>query len=335
MWTTFLMLAGVVVGLILVVVAMRPAAFRFSRSTLIAAPSSEVFPLVNDFHNWETWSPWAKLDPNMQTTYEGPEEGTGASYAWSGDKNVGQGKMTILESRANELVKIKLEFLKPMVATNTTDFTFSPVGSQTHVDWTMTGKNDFMGNVFHTLMDMDAMLGKDFDKGLASMKAVAEGRPDPSSANVAVAPTPESRDRLSVEFSLLVARVIVGMVFAYHGAQKLFGMFDGPGLTEIVKMMGPLGYLVSVGECLGGIGIMLGFLSRFSAASNIVIMLGAIFTVHGANGFSLQNSGFEYNLALIGLLLPVMLAGPGRFSIGQYLPFPKSKKTGRTLVVLE
>ncbi|MEX0726742.1 MAG: DoxX family protein [Planctomycetaceae bacterium] len=146
---------------------------------------------------------------------------------------------------------------------------------------------------------------------------------------------PVLRDRLSVDVSLLAMRLIVGFVFFYHGAQKLVGAFGGPGLAEIVKMMGPVGYLVAVGECLGGVGIMFGFLSRFSAAANIVIMLGAIAMVHGKNGFSLEHQGYEYNLALIGLLLPIVLVGPGRFSIGKFLPFPKSKKTGRTVAVLE
>ena len=119
-------------------------------------------------------------------------------------------------------------------------------------------------------------------------------------------------------------------------AQKLFGAFDGAGLAETVKQMGsPLGYLVTIGEFFGGLGLVVGFLTRFSAASLIVIMIGAIATVHGRNGFFLQNQGFEYNLALIGLLLPTLLCGPGRFSIGRFLPLPKSAKTDRPVVILE
>lgn len=132
-----------------------------------------------------------------------------------------------------------------------------------------------------------------------------------------------------VDLSLLVSRVIVGLVFAGHGAQKMWGWFGGPGLSAIVHGtdqfpgMGPIGYLVSVGEFFGGVGLIFGFLSRFSAAANIVIMLGAIVMVHGKNGFFLQNGGFEYNLTLIGLLVPVMLLGPGSYSIGKWLPLPK------------
>ncbi len=142
-------------------------------------------------------------------------------------------------------------------------------------------------------------------------------------------------DRSAIDVSLLVMRIIVGVIFAAHGAQKLFGAFGGLGLAETVKMMGPIGYLVAVGECLGGAGIVVGFLTRFSAASNIVIMLGAIAMVHGKNGLFQEHGGFEYNLALIGLLLPIMLLGPGKYSIGRYLPLPKSATTGRPIVFLE
>jgi len=131
-------------------------------------------------------------------------------------------------------------------------------------------------------------------------------------------------NRTLVDVSLLVMRVIVGAVFFAHGAQKLFGLFGGPGLSAMVEMMGPLAYPVSVGECLGGIGIIFGFLTRFSAASNILIMLGAIGMVHGKNGFFLSNQGYEYNLALIGLLVPIVLLGPGKFSLGKFLPLPKT-----------
>jgi putative oxidoreductase len=152
-----------------------------------------------------------------------------------------------------------------------------------------------------------------------------------------------SGDRPAVEVSLVVVRVIVGVIFAAHGAQKLFGSFGGPGLAEMVKMMGPLAYPVSIGEFFGGLGLIFGFLSRFSAASLIVIMIGAIATVHGQHGFflgraptdQLATAGFEYNLALIGLLAPILIAGPGRFAIGRLLLLPRSARTGRPIVILE
>ena len=143
------------------------------------------------------------------------------------------------------------------------------------------------------------------------------------------------RDRPSVDVSLLVLRVIVGVIFAAHGAQKMFGWFGGSGLSGIVENLGPVGYLVAVGELFGGLGLIVGFLCRFSAASNIVIMIGAIVMVHGQNGFFLSNRGFEYNLALIGLLAPIFLAGAGRFAVGRVLPLPKSAGTSRPIMILE
>jgi putative oxidoreductase len=156
-----------------------------------------------------------------------------------------------------------------------------------------------------------------------------------------------AQDRTAVDLALLVVRVTVGVIFAAHGAQKLFGAFDGPGLAAMVKAppegMGLLGYPVTIGEFFGGVGLIVGFLTRFSAASLIVIMIGAIAMVHGKNGFflghtpesTLATAGFEYNLALIGLLAPLLIAGPGRFAIGRFLPLPKSAKTGRPIVILE
>ena len=142
------------------------------------------------------------------------------------------------------------------------------------------------------------------------------------------------RDRPIVDLSLLILRVVVGVIFAAHGAQKMFGAFDGSGLSKVVEMMGPIGYLVAIGEFFGGLGVIVGFLSRFSAASLIVIMIGAIVKVHGAKGFFMSAGGYEYNLALIGLLGPILLAGPGRYAIGR-LFLPKSRITGGPSVVFE
>jgi putative oxidoreductase len=144
-----------------------------------------------------------------------------------------------------------------------------------------------------------------------------------------------STNRPAVDVSLLLVRVIAGAIFAAHGAQKLFGAFGGPGLASVVDMMGPIGYLVTIGEFFGGLGLAVGFLSRFSAASLIVIMVGAINMVHGKNGFFLSDGGFEYNLALIGLLAPIFIAGPGRLTVSRFLPLPKSAQTGRPILVLE
>jgi putative oxidoreductase len=146
-------------------------------------------------------------------------------------------------------------------------------------------------------------------------------------------------DRPAVDLSLLLVRVIVGVIFAVHGAQKLFGAWGGGGLEATVAPppdgMGPIGYLVTIGEFFGGLGLIVGFLTRFSAASLIVIMIGAIAMVHGKNGFLLSAGGYEYNLALIGLLLPILIAGPGKYTVGRCLPLPKAANSDRPIVILE
>ena len=142
------------------------------------------------------------------------------------------------------------------------------------------------------------------------------------------------QDRSAVDLALLVARIIVGIIFVAHGSQKLFGAFGGPGLAGVVGMMGPLGYLVTIAEFFGGLGLIVGFLSRFSAAALILIMLGAIAMVHGKNGF-FAPTGFEFNLSLIGLLATILIAGPGRFALSHLLPLPKAAGSGRTVAALE
>jgi putative oxidoreductase len=140
----------------------------------------------------------------------------------------------------------------------------------------------------------------------------------------------------SVDWALLVVRLAAAIIFSAHGAQKLFGAFGGPGLDAIVGMLGPIGYLVSIGEFFGGLGLAFGFLSRFSAASLIVIMMGAIVKVHAQHGFFLgEKLGFEFNLALIGLLAAVLIAGPGRVAIGRLLPLPKAKNSDQLIPLLQ
>lgn len=165
---------AVVVVLFLIVVALQPSSFRVARSATIAAPPDVVFPHVNELKKWAAWNPWEKLDPNMKLTYEGPESGTGASYSWIGNKDVGEGRMTITESKPNELVRFKLEFFKPMAGTSDAEFTFKPQGNQTEVTWAMSGKNNFMAKAFCLFMNMDKMIGGQFEKGLADLKTIAE-----------------------------------------------------------------------------------------------------------------------------------------------------------------
>jgi hypothetical protein len=168
---------GVVALIVLfgIIVMTRPSAFRIERSAQMAAPRATVFDQVNDFQKWRSWSPWEKIDPNLQRDYGGPPAGVGTTYHWVGNKKVGEGRMTIVESKPAESVRIRLEFLKPFVAINTATFTFKPQGDKTNVTWAMDGKNDnFMMKAFCMFMNMDEMVGKDFEKGLASMKTVAE-----------------------------------------------------------------------------------------------------------------------------------------------------------------
>jgi len=163
-----------IVVIFCVVVALQPANYHVERSATINAPASLVFAQVNDFHKWEAWSPWTKIDPAMKVTYEGPPAGPGAVYSWTGNNQVGQGRMTITESKPSELVKIKLEFIKPFAATNATNFMFTSQGNQTNVKWMLDGNNNFIGKAASLFMNMDKMVGDDFEKGLLQMKLVAE-----------------------------------------------------------------------------------------------------------------------------------------------------------------
>ncbi|HKX63042.1 MAG TPA: SRPBCC family protein [Verrucomicrobiae bacterium] len=167
------------IGAFLIVVATRPAEYRVTRSATMAAPASAVFPQVNDLQKFNSWSPWAKIDPNAKYTFAGPASGKGASLAWTGNNEVGEGKMTITESRPNDLIRFHLEFYKPMSGTSETEFTFKPEGNQTAVTWTMTGRNNFIAKAMCMFMDMDKMVGGQFEQGLASMKSIVEGAPKP------------------------------------------------------------------------------------------------------------------------------------------------------------
>lgn len=160
--------------LFFVVIAGRPAEFTVSRSVKISAPPEKVFPHVNDLHQWEAWSPWAKLDPNAKNSFEGAASGTGAAMSWDGNKKIGAGRMTITGSEANESVRFKLEFIRPFKATNTAEFAFKSEGNQTVVTWSMSGKSNFFFKVFGLFMDCDKMVGRDFEKGLAALQSVAE-----------------------------------------------------------------------------------------------------------------------------------------------------------------
>jgi len=168
---------AVIVLVFLIIVAMQPAQYRIVRSATISAPASAVFAQVNDFHKWETWNPWGKIDPAMKQSYEGAPAGTGAIYTWTGNNEVGEGRMTLTESRPSELIRIKMEFFKPIAGNSIAEFTFKPEGDQTAVTWSMAGDKNFMAKAVHLFMNMDKMTGGQFEKGLAEMKSIVEAAP--------------------------------------------------------------------------------------------------------------------------------------------------------------
>jgi hypothetical protein len=172
----FILLVVAVAGFA-AIVAMQPADFRVTRSATFAAQPAAVFAQVNDFHKWQEWSPWVERDPNAKVAFEGPESGEGAVFRWAGNDEVGEGNMKITESRANERIRMDLNFVKPYENSCTTEFTFQPggeQGEQTTVTWSMAGKNGFMEKAVCMFMDMDGMVGADFEKGLANMKTIVE-----------------------------------------------------------------------------------------------------------------------------------------------------------------
>jgi hypothetical protein len=163
-----------VVAAVLVIAATKPDSFRVERSTTINAPPARVHALIDDFHRWTEWSPWEKVDPALKRSYSGAASGTGAIYEWEGNNKAGKGRMEILQSSPASNVRIKLDFLKPFEAHNTADFTIQPLPAGTNVTWAMYGPNPFMAKVMQTVVSMDKLVGKDFEAGLANLKAAAE-----------------------------------------------------------------------------------------------------------------------------------------------------------------
>jgi hypothetical protein len=165
----------VLLGVFLLYVALQPSTFRVERSIAVAAPAPQIFPHVNNLKNTQAWNPWLKLDPAAKVAYAGPAAGVGASSTWAGDRNVGEGRQTITESRANELVRSRLDFIKPFAGTSTAEFTLKPQGGQTVVTWALFGENNFFSRIFCVFMNQDKMIGEPFERGLASLKAIVEG----------------------------------------------------------------------------------------------------------------------------------------------------------------
>jgi hypothetical protein len=178
--------AAVLVAALALYISTRPDHFHVERSGQVNAPPEAAFALINDFHQWVQWSPYEKLDPDLERSFEGPASGPGAVYAYKGNSNVGEGRMTILESRPGELVAIQLEFLKPFPATNRAAFKLEPSGAGTRVTWSMDGPNTLMGKVMSPFMD--GFIGKSMEQGLAALDTAAQAEakklPQPAQAQV-------------------------------------------------------------------------------------------------------------------------------------------------------
>lgn len=171
------MIVVLAVVVVLVLAARKPDHFRVQRSASIDAAPEQIFPLINDFHRWGAWSPWEHKDPDMKRTFSGAGSGRGSIYEWAGNANVGSGRMEIVESSVPSKVAIKLDFLKPFEGHNIATFTMEPAGGATNVTWVMDGPTPFVGKIMHVFINMDRMVGKDFEAGLANLKTAAERAP--------------------------------------------------------------------------------------------------------------------------------------------------------------
>ncbi|MEQ1834198.1 MAG: SRPBCC family protein [Candidatus Eisenbacteria bacterium] len=179
--TLFLLITAAVIA-ILAIAGTRPATYHVERSAQLSASPEVVFGLINDFNRFPEWSPWQDIDPKVVTKVEGGGVGVGATYYWVGNNDVGEGRMTITESTPSSHVAEKLEFLKPFAATCEVHFRIVPQADGSHVTWAMDGTNNYMAKVMSLFMNMDSMIGKDFEKGLGRLKSLAEGAPAPAAA---------------------------------------------------------------------------------------------------------------------------------------------------------
>jgi uncharacterized protein YndB with AHSA1/START domain len=168
-----------IIVLICIVASFQSDELKVARSATIAAPPEAVFKVVNDFRQWDAWSPWSKLDPNMKKTLEGPAEGVGAIYRWNGNNEVGEGSTSLIESKPFERIAMKLEFVRPFAGTSDVQFAFAPEGAGTKVTWTMQSKKPFIGKVVGLFMDCEKMCGDQFNEGLANLGKVATAAPKP------------------------------------------------------------------------------------------------------------------------------------------------------------
>ena len=174
MFVTLIVIVFIAIGALIAYAATRPGTMHVERSASIKALPQKIFPLLNDFHRWGAWSPYEKLDPAMTRTYGGADSGKGAIYEWKGNNKAGEGRMEITDALPPSRVTIKLDFLRPFEGHNVTRFTLAPQGDSTLVTWAMDGPSPFMAKLMGIFINMDTMLGKDFEAGLANLKAIVE-----------------------------------------------------------------------------------------------------------------------------------------------------------------
>ncbi len=169
-----LLVIALLIAGVLIFAATKPDVFRVERKAVIQASPEKVFTLINDFRQWGPWSPWEKKDPAMKRSFGAATTGMGATYAWEGNKDVGQGSMEIVDSAAPSRIRLKLDFVQPFEAHNVVTFTLTPQGKATELGWAMEGPTPYFAKIIHVFIDMDAMVGKDFEAGLANLKSIAE-----------------------------------------------------------------------------------------------------------------------------------------------------------------
>ena len=189
------LLLVVCVGAVLAMAMTKPNTYRVERKASIAASPATVFAQINNLHNWQQWSPWEHIDPNMTRQFSGPDAGVGAAYAWTGNDKVGAGKMTITDSQPDSKVDVQLDFIKPFQSSDHVVFDIQPSGSGTDVTWSMSGNHNMVSKVMCVFTSMDAMIGPDFERGLGTLKTVAESAPPAADSTATAAAAPAAKKK--------------------------------------------------------------------------------------------------------------------------------------------
>ncbi len=190
-WRIILLVVVAVLAGLGIAISLQPSEFKVTRSATIAAPPDAIFPYLNNLHNWQVWSPWAKLDPDAKATFTGPDEGVGAQFGWDGNEQIGAGTMTITGSVPHEQVEYRLEFTRPFEDTSMSRFELEPVDDGTHVTWSMFGKHTLASKAMCLFMNMDEMLGSNFEEGLKNLAQAVKSAPGPKAVPAPVETPPQ------------------------------------------------------------------------------------------------------------------------------------------------